>query len=559
MMNSNKLVLFLLCIVSLPAPAMKSNWFNYIPAPLKKSGAWIMNHKLPILGATALAATGLYYGYKFFTHANANQKPVSSSFSFFPLPGIEPTVRASDVLNEDGTLKSKETDQKKHSFFKDFNFDKWRTECKNVMMSQSNSLSPLSSEDFIQALDAFCEMQKELYNGSVWVTQKNKNIHTWEKEDIKPPYAIQKLEVDPGTIIAFHGDFHGDVHSLNEFIAYLINKNYLNKQLKIIHPNFKIIFLGDYTDRGDYGAEVIFLITLLKRLNPENVILVRGNHEDLVINDDYGFTNELNRKFPFCVDTIKQKVDAMYSLLPVALYLVSSKAPAKDALLCCHGGLEFGFDQSALLLDAPYSKCFIPFDELKRKTQKEKICTDHDLQKCFTHSYTYGETLEKEALEKALYDGPIQKFGHIGFCWSDFDFNQDVTGFDPILHKLGRGFLYPQNLTRYLLKLHSTPTCNIRGVFRAHQHTAETINRIFNGDGKNPGKAYGIAKLWPDNEHINIAPNRLWDGIVCTFCVSPNNEYGRLGVNEDTFGILTTANEFSQWNLDIVTQNTVLK
>ncbi|MFQ6011790.1 MAG: metallophosphoesterase family protein, partial [Nitrososphaerales archaeon] len=41
----------------------------------------------------------------------------------------------------------------------------------------------------------------------------------------------------------------------------------------------KIVFLGDYGDRGLYSIQIYYILLRLKTLFPDNVILMRGNHE----------------------------------------------------------------------------------------------------------------------------------------------------------------------------------------------------------------------------------------------------------------------------------------
>ena len=45
----------------------------------------------------------------------------------------------------------------------------------------------------------------------------------------------------------------------------------------------RYVFDGDFVDRGHYGAEVILLLSALKCYSPENVALLRGNHEDTTV------------------------------------------------------------------------------------------------------------------------------------------------------------------------------------------------------------------------------------------------------------------------------------
>ena len=45
----------------------------------------------------------------------------------------------------------------------------------------------------------------------------------------------------------------------------------------LIPENLYMIFLGDYVDRGQFGAEVLYTILRLKLANPDHVFMVRGN------------------------------------------------------------------------------------------------------------------------------------------------------------------------------------------------------------------------------------------------------------------------------------------
>jgi protein phosphatase len=70
------------------------------------------------------------------------------------------------------------------------------------------------------------------------------------------------------------GDLHGDLESL---INILHSSGFTQRMTK--SKDAALIFLGDYGDRGAYSAEVYYAILRLKLAFPEQVILLRGNHE----------------------------------------------------------------------------------------------------------------------------------------------------------------------------------------------------------------------------------------------------------------------------------------
>ncbi len=71
----------------------------------------------------------------------------------------------------------------------------------------------------------------------------------------------------------------GDIHGHMALLAKLLN---------MIHTDaggapHRLIFLGDYVDRGPESFNVVQTIRKLKKQDPDNVIAIMGNHEDMMV------------------------------------------------------------------------------------------------------------------------------------------------------------------------------------------------------------------------------------------------------------------------------------
>ncbi|KAM7276782.1 hypothetical protein ACFE04_018648 [Oxalis oulophora] len=93
------------------------------------------------------------------------------------------------------------------------------------------------------------------------------------------------------------------------------------------------LFLGDYVDRGQHSLETIALLLALKIEYPENVHLIRGNHEAADINALFGFRLE-------CIERMGEndgiwawtRFNQLFNYLPLAA-LIEKK------IICMHGGI----------------------------------------------------------------------------------------------------------------------------------------------------------------------------------------------------------------------------
>jgi hypothetical protein len=133
--------------------------------------------------------------------------------------------------------------------------------------------------------------------------------------------------------LAIVGDLHGDLTSLENILAGINFETFLGD------PDNKLIFLGDYVDRGVNSVGVIFVVTRLKMKFPDSVILMRGNHEAPI---EFPFPShdlpiEIVRRYGYEKGKIiyNSKILPLFSLLTLATMI-------DDSLFLVHGGVPTG-------------------------------------------------------------------------------------------------------------------------------------------------------------------------------------------------------------------------
>lgn len=91
------------------------------------------------------------------------------------------------------------------------------------------------------------------------------------------------------------------------------------------------VFLGDYVDRGENSLECIMLLLVYKIMYPDNIALIRGNHEQKTINRVYGFYDEVCMKYGGCkIWNIINNVFPHFNLGCII----------DNKYLCVHGGIS---------------------------------------------------------------------------------------------------------------------------------------------------------------------------------------------------------------------------
>ncbi|OHT12012.1 Serine/threonine-protein phosphatase PP1 [Tritrichomonas foetus] len=140
------------------------------------------------------------------------------------------------------------------------------------------------------------------------------------------------LKIDPPCYVV--GDIHGDLHDLLRIFSEVGD---LTKT--------KIIFLGDYIDRGGFSLEVVIVLFTVLCKFPNNVILLRGNHEFPNVYSCTSLSDEL--KGLYQNNSLFHVIHNVFIWLPLAT-LVAGK------YLCLHGGIGPDLNSISDIQNIPY-------------------------------------------------------------------------------------------------------------------------------------------------------------------------------------------------------------
>ena len=135
---------------------------------------------------------------------------------------------------------------------------------------------------------------------------------------------LELKKENPQDKVIIIGDLHGNLKSLMRLLQII----------KLENPKY-IIFLGDIVDRGLYQLECLILVLALKIKDSNKYYLLKGNHETLEVNRNYGFFHDFLNRFK---DPKKfDHVLAIYNALPYC-------ALVNESILCLHGGIPEDFN-----------------------------------------------------------------------------------------------------------------------------------------------------------------------------------------------------------------------
>ena len=133
--------------------------------------------------------------------------------------------------------------------------------------------------------------------------------------------------------IKVFGDFHGQYQDMMRFFE--LWRCPIESANGGDIESYDYLFLGDYIDRGANSLETICLLMALKVKFPEQIHLLRGNHEDFSINQAFGFAEECEERLDDELEdeySIFQTLNRFFEWLPLAGII-------EDKILCLHGGI----------------------------------------------------------------------------------------------------------------------------------------------------------------------------------------------------------------------------
>lgn len=139
---------------------------------------------------------------------------------------------------------------------------------------------------------------------------------------VRPVYSAEPnlLRVDGKVVIV--GDIHGQFYDLVAMLRKLKGRS--------SDAPSKILFLGDYVDRGNYGPEVAAYLFCLKLKSPNDIFCLRGNHESRDMAEAFNFRDQCLMLYD---EEVYEEYMETFDVLPVASIV-------NGHYLTMHGGIS---------------------------------------------------------------------------------------------------------------------------------------------------------------------------------------------------------------------------
>lgn len=300
---------------------------------------------------------------------------------------------------------------------------------------------------------------------------------------------IAKRENVPSdTKLVVIGDVHGEVDPIKNTLAHWYDQGFINENGRL-HENVMVISTGDMVDYSTNSFDILYAMLKLRSLNPDQVILLRGNHEgEWWVSGKQTLYDELSmkeilpilqdefqyRKRPFVPQTarwiLEQNMKRLY--YPVFRGMYPDK-PDEDLLVIMDGWMK----------ERPYVHEFLCFTALLRNVGRTMLLLqykDDSERFAFMHgmwpvvNYGHDDTVDLEFWKEGddeistpmKHDDSCRPNFHMATMWNDLSDG-------PITRKSRRGIPYcvevgSNDLLRIMHENH------VKAIFRGHQDLCHT-------------------------------------------------------------------------------------
>lgn len=267
------------------------------------------------------------------------------------------------------------------------------------------------------------------------------------------PY-LRKLMMAPDAQAFVWGDLHGSALSLFKALEHLKNDGVFDDEFRIIAPHTYLVFLGDIHDRGYRNILTLYTVIRLAQESPEQVIILRGNHETnkTLSHTDFTLKEEFEAYHPAqeLLASVDRELSLFYNLLPVGLFL-GNRLPngTIDYLELNHGAVELGLDIQDFLADP--------------MTQYYDVTIDR------ARAIASIVPPEKRPFFERFSQIKSEKTRGFGLTWADFCVEEQY--FD--LPESSARACYGKDITRRILAYQTRhlPNIKISSIIRGHQHS----------------------------------------------------------------------------------------
>lgn len=325
--------------------------------------------------------------------------------------------------------------------------------------------------DLVSYFDSKWDVKEKEYKGIEYNPeriQKNLMSHATKFDphvDYKAHHGfIQKKEVPKGSKVFVRADLHGDLKSLLENLKAMQKEGLIDEKFKCT-PGTYMVFCGDYMDRGNYSIEIAEVLALLQMENPDQVFLIRGNHE--VLNTNYIYRGPKDKNFEHFIKGHSDVLTSFYNTMPLTVYLSEEGG---EFVHFTHGLFELHTDPSELLDSSEKTRMNIPISPQKFSERVQKLAANASPVKYSLFSKALGyrdhEPSKYELAAKHLVEihDAVTSETHSIYNWGDIE-SRKAAGINPIS---GRPHMTIEHVKEALRLMGSVR--KVKLLFRGHQH-----------------------------------------------------------------------------------------